>query len=205
MTDDIAYEIEKLADELGVDRKRSIGEVAKELKIETSVIRFWEEKFPQIKPEIGRGSRRYYYNKQFRILKKIKNFLYNEGYTIAGLQKLLNSKKSDSVRKEADLQEIILADSNNLDDKNIEDFLSGDFEIKRDEALFGASLEVDEKKGEEENEKKNDQLKTVNYRLKLKDFANIEIPPIDPIKKKEISSICDSIRSGLEKMKKLFA
>jgi DNA-binding transcriptional MerR regulator len=89
MLHNIAREVQKLADDLGVDRKRSIGEVAKELKVETHVIRFWEENFPQIKPEIGAGKRRYYYNKQLKILKRIKKFLYEEGYTVAGLQKLL--------------------------------------------------------------------------------------------------------------------
>ena len=106
MSEDIAWEVEKLADELGVDRKKSIGEVAKELNIETHVIRFWEENFPQIKPEIGAGKRRYYYNKQVKVLKKIKRFLYEEGYTVAGLQKLLKRRKEDA-HKEEDLETII--------------------------------------------------------------------------------------------------
>lgn len=97
---DIAREVEKLADDLGIDRKRSIGEVAKELKVETHIIRFWEEKFPQIKPEIGAGKRRYYYNKQVKVLKKIKKFLYEDGYTIAGLQKLLKKRKHDNHKGE---------------------------------------------------------------------------------------------------------
>ena len=103
---DIAREVEKLADDLGIDRKRSIGEVAKELKIETHIIRFWEEKFPQIKPEIGAGKRRYYYSKQLRILKKIKKFLYEDGYTSAGLQKLLKQRKHND-HKEEDLDVIL--------------------------------------------------------------------------------------------------
>ena len=106
MLQNIAREVQKLADDLGVDRKRSIGEVAKELKVETHVIRFWEENFPQIKPEIGVGKRRYYYNKQLKILKRIKKFLYEEGYTVAGLQKLLKKRKHDD-RKEEDLDIIL--------------------------------------------------------------------------------------------------
>ncbi len=109
MPNDIAREVEKLADDLGIDRKRSIGEVAKELKLETHVIRFWEEKFPQIKPDIGAGKRRYYYNKQLKVLKRIKQFLYEEGYTIAGLQKLLKKRKHDGY-KEEDLDIILNAD-----------------------------------------------------------------------------------------------
>lgn len=109
MPNNIAREIEKLADDLGIDRKRSIGEVAKELKLETHVIRFWEEKFPQIKPAIGAGKRRYYYNKQLKVLKRIKQFLYEEGYTIAGLQKLLKKRKDDSGHREEDLDTILNA------------------------------------------------------------------------------------------------
>ena len=106
MIHDIAKEIEKLADDLGIDRKRSIGEVARELKVETHIIRFWEEKFPQIKPEIGEGKRRYYYNKQLKILRRIKKFLYEDGYTINGLQKLLRQRKHDNYKVE-DLDVIV--------------------------------------------------------------------------------------------------
>lgn len=127
MPHDIAREIEKLADDLGVDRKRSIGDVAKELKVETHIIRFWEEKFPQIKPEIGTGQRRYYYNKQLKILKRIKKFLYEDGYTIGGLQKLLKQRKIDSY-KEEDLD--IIVNTTAPASHNLDDFIDPDLEIK---------------------------------------------------------------------------
>lgn len=126
MPNDIARELEKLADDLSADRKRSIGDVAKELKIETHVIRFWEEKFPQIKPEIGAGKRRYYYNKQLKILKKIKQFLYEEGYTIAGLQKLLKKRKQNDY-KEEDLDLILSAELLGLEKNTQENFDLDDF------------------------------------------------------------------------------
>lgn len=140
MYHDIAREIEKLADDLGVDRKRSIGDVAKELKVETHVIRFWEEKFPQIKPQIGAGKRRYYYNKQLKILKRIKQFLYDEGYTIAGLQKLL-SKRKPNLHKNEDLDVILSADISAEEKAHImnddlaanialDDFISSDFTVR---------------------------------------------------------------------------
>ncbi len=106
MSKEIAKEIEKLADDFGIDRKRSIGEIADELGVETHVIRFWEEQFPQIKPETGKGGRRYYYNKQIKVLKRIKKFLHEDGYTIAGLQKLLKKRKQESGQEE-DLDIII--------------------------------------------------------------------------------------------------
>lgn len=127
MHNDITREIEKLADDLGVDKKRSIGDVAKELNIETHIIRFWEEKFPQIQPEIGAGKRRYYYNKQLKVLKRIKKFLYEDGYTISGLQKLLKQRKADNY-KEEDL-DIIIKPSNSSSGKiqiGVDDFIQSD-------------------------------------------------------------------------------
>ncbi len=105
--ENIARELERLSDDFGFDRKRSIGEVAEELGVETHVIRFWEEQFPQIRPETGKGGRRYYYNKQIKIVKNIKKFLHEDGYTIAGLQKLLKKRKQDGGNKEGDLDIII--------------------------------------------------------------------------------------------------
>lgn len=85
-----------------IDRKRSIGEVAKEIGVETHVIRFWEDKFVQIKPEIGRGKRRYYFSDDIETLKRIKSLLYEQGYTIAGLQKLLrNPSKAENQKEQA--------------------------------------------------------------------------------------------------------
>jgi len=92
-----------------LDKKLSIGQVAKELSIPSHVVRFWETKFPaHIKPTIGKGGRRYFYSKDLVILKKVKKFLYDEGYTIAGLQKLLKNKKR-SVRG-ADAEIIVSGD-----------------------------------------------------------------------------------------------
>jgi len=131
ITHDITREIEKLADDLGVDRKRSIGDVAKELNVETHIIRFWEEKFSQIKPEIGAGKRRYYYNKQLKILKRVKKFLYEDGYTISGLQKLLKKRKPDNY-KEEDLNIISQASYEGSERKRLEigDFVSSDTNAK---------------------------------------------------------------------------
>jgi len=92
-----------------IDKKRSIGDVAEEIGLETHVIRFWESKFPQIKPQIGKGNRRYYFDKEIAVLNKIKSLLYDEGYSIAGLQKLLKKRK-DSVLKEQNL-EFLLVDA----------------------------------------------------------------------------------------------
>ena len=81
---------------------KSIGEVAKILNLvnkkkgtlNTHTIRFWEKEFKQIKPRILSGNRRYYNNETIDVLKKIKYLLKEQGMTINGVKKLLNSNKS---------------------------------------------------------------------------------------------------------------
>jgi DNA-binding transcriptional MerR regulator len=80
---------------------RSIGEVAKVLDLvnkkkgtlSTHTIRFWEKKFKQIKPKILNGNRRYYNNDTIEVLKKVKYLLKDQGMTINGAKKVLNSDK----------------------------------------------------------------------------------------------------------------
>ena len=80
---------------------KSIGEVAKILELvnkkkgtlNTHTIRFWEKQFKQIKPKILNGNRRYYNNDIIEVLKKVKYLLKDQGMTIIGVKKVLNSNK----------------------------------------------------------------------------------------------------------------
>ena len=71
---------------------RTIAEVAEKLGVATHVLRFWETKFPQIKPMKRNGGRRYYRPDDVEIVKIIKTFLYEKRYTIEGVQKLFKEK-----------------------------------------------------------------------------------------------------------------
>ena len=81
---------------------KTIGEVAKILdlknksgqKTPTHTIRFWEKEFKQIKPKVLTGNRRYYDKTNINLLKKIKFLLKDQGMTINGVKKLLNSSYS---------------------------------------------------------------------------------------------------------------
>jgi DNA-binding transcriptional MerR regulator len=68
---------------------RTIGEVAGDLDLPTHVLRFWESKFVQLKPLKRRGGRRYYRPEDIALLRRIRQCLYQDGYTIRGVQKLL--------------------------------------------------------------------------------------------------------------------
>jgi DNA-binding transcriptional MerR regulator len=93
---------------------RTISEVADELDVPQHVLRFWESKFPQVKPLKRGGGRRYYRPEDVALLRRIRDLLYSEGYTIKGVQKLLregghkdtasNSVKAEPVEVEAEAQ-----------------------------------------------------------------------------------------------------
>jgi DNA-binding transcriptional MerR regulator len=68
---------------------RTISEVADELHIPQHVLRFWETRFPQVKPLKRGGGRRYYRPDDIALLRSISHLLYIQGYTIKGVQRLL--------------------------------------------------------------------------------------------------------------------
>ena len=68
---------------------RTISEVATILNVPQHVLRFWESKFQQIRPLKRGGGRRYYRPEDVDLLTNIKDLLYNQGFTIRGVQKLL--------------------------------------------------------------------------------------------------------------------
>ena len=74
---------------------RTISEVAEDLDLPQHVLRFWETRFPQIKPLKRGGGRRYYRPGDVDLLKGIRHLLYGEGYTIKGVQRIL---KTEGVR-----------------------------------------------------------------------------------------------------------
>ena len=84
-----------------VSAYKTIGEVVKLIGLKTKkgqstpthTIRYWEKEFKQIKPKILNGNRRYYDEKNIRLLKKVYFLLKEQGMTINGVKKLLNNKE----------------------------------------------------------------------------------------------------------------
>lgn len=68
---------------------RTISEVSGELDVPQHVLRFWETKFSQVRPLKRAGGRRYYRPEDIALLRRIRDLLYAEGYTIKGVQRLL--------------------------------------------------------------------------------------------------------------------
>ena len=81
------------------DAFRTISEVAEEMDLPQHVLRFWETRFPQIKPLKRGGGRRYYRPEDVGLLRAVKQLLYGEGYTIKGVQKLLREQGAAAVAR----------------------------------------------------------------------------------------------------------
>ena len=89
MSDDIAEGEGRTRPRKAPTAFRTISEVADDLQIPQHVLRFWETKFPQLKPLKRGGGRRYYRPEDIALLKRISDLLYTQGYTIKGVQRLL--------------------------------------------------------------------------------------------------------------------
>ena len=73
---------------------RTISEVSDDLNVPQHVLRFWETRFNQVRPLKRGGGRRYYRPEDVVLLRRIQKLLYEEGYTIKGVQKLLREGRS---------------------------------------------------------------------------------------------------------------
>ena len=90
---------------------RTISEAAGELELPQHVLRFWETKFPHIRPLKRGGGRRYYRPEDLLLLRRIRDLLYDDGYTIKGVQKLLrrnDGKKSATAADDSQREGIVL-------------------------------------------------------------------------------------------------
>ncbi len=89
---------------------RTISEAAGELKLPQHVLRFWETKFPHIRPLKRGGGRRYYRPEDLLLLRRIRDLLYDDGYTIKGVQKLLrrNDGKTPGTDDDSQREGIVL-------------------------------------------------------------------------------------------------
>jgi DNA-binding transcriptional MerR regulator len=78
------------------DAFRTIGELSADLGVAQHILRYWETKFPQLRPLQRAGNRRYYRPADVALARRIHRLLNEEGYTVKGVQKLLRSKGETS-------------------------------------------------------------------------------------------------------------
>lgn len=78
---------------------RNISEVSEELGVKKHVLRFWETRFPQLKPMKRGGGRRYYRPADMELLRGIRRLLQSEGYSVRGVQKILREGGIEDVKR----------------------------------------------------------------------------------------------------------
>src|SRR5579863_5979571 len=79
------------------DRGLKIGEAARDLGVETYVLRFWETQFPILKPHHSRSKHRFYTDRDMQVLRVIKRLLHNERFTIAGANRVIKDTGVDAL------------------------------------------------------------------------------------------------------------
>ncbi len=108
---------------------RTISEVADDLHIPQHVLRFWETKFPQVRPMKRGGGRRYYRPDDIALLRRISDLLYIQGYTIKGVQRLLREgggQLSDDIPPApAEERAAAEAENDNMNDEQTELLIPG--------------------------------------------------------------------------------
>jgi len=80
---------------------RTIGELAQEIGRPQHILRYWETRFPQLRPLTRAGNRRYYRPEDVALVRRIHDLLSNQGYTIRGVQKLLVAEKGSRTARAA--------------------------------------------------------------------------------------------------------
>jgi DNA-binding transcriptional MerR regulator len=85
----------------------TIGELSQELGVPQHILRYWETRFPQLRPMQRAGNRRYYRPEDVALVRRIHRLLNQEGYTVRGVQKLLRDKEAQAVEVAAAARETV--------------------------------------------------------------------------------------------------
>lgn len=118
------------------DAFRTISEVADDLDLPQHVLRFWETRFPQVKPLKRGGGRRFYRPDDIDLLKGIRRLLYGEGYTIKGVQRILKEggvRSVQSMGRGGDVAAVRAASGSQIYDVSGEDAVHSGGEDEEDE------------------------------------------------------------------------
>jgi DNA-binding transcriptional MerR regulator len=122
--------MEKTLPPIPAKRYFTIGEVGDLCGVKPHVLRYWEQEFTQLRPMKRRGNRRYYQHHEVLMIRRIRDLLYDQGFTISGarnkMQELLQSERDRKRSGEVMLEgvEVIEMDADDMDD--IEALMSGD-------------------------------------------------------------------------------
>ena len=108
----------------------TIGEVAELCGVKPHVLRYWEQEFTQLKPVKRRGNRRYYQHHEVLLIRRIRELLYEQGFTISGARNRLDGPDGDDFKPDADSSSVKSAKvATQSNDNNSFDFASVKVEL----------------------------------------------------------------------------
>ncbi|MDR7305369.1 MerR family transcriptional regulator [Rhodoferax saidenbachensis] len=115
--------MEKTLPPIPAKRYFTIGEVGDLCGVKPHVLRYWEQEFTQLRPMKRRGNRRYYQHHEVLMIRRIRDLLYDQGFTISGarnkMQELLQSERDKKRNGEVMLEGLEVVE---VDDMDLEDF-----------------------------------------------------------------------------------
>ena len=121
--------MEKALPQIPAKRYFTIGEVGDLCGVKPHVLRYWEQEFTQLRPMKRRGNRRYYQHHEVLMIRKIRDLLYDQGFTISGarnkMQELLQLERDKKRNGEVMLEGVEVIE---LSDSVLEDFDDSQFE-----------------------------------------------------------------------------
>ncbi len=88
----------------------TIGEVSELCRVKPHVLRYWEQEFTQLKPIKRRGNRRYYQHHEVLLVRRIRELLYEQGFTISGARNRLEGGRNNGRRTAVQAAELSLSD-----------------------------------------------------------------------------------------------
>jgi DNA-binding transcriptional MerR regulator len=94
--------LEKALPQIPAKRYFTIGEVAELCQVKPYVLRYWEQEFTQLKPMKRRGNRRYYQHHEVLLIRRIRDLLYEQGFTISGARNQLGEAAAGERRNGSD-------------------------------------------------------------------------------------------------------
>jgi DNA-binding transcriptional MerR regulator len=120
----------------------TIGEVSDLCDVKPHVLRYWEQEFAQLKPMKRRGNRRYYQHHEVLMIRRIRDLLYDQGFTISGARNKLH-ELIQAEREKRKSGEVMLDGIDVLDDATDSDFAASDFDAAEDLDAEASSVDFD--------------------------------------------------------------
>ncbi|CAI3932605.1 DNA-binding transcriptional regulator [Commensalibacter communis] len=152
---------------------RTISEVAEEIHVPQHVLRFWETRFKQVQPVKRSGGRRYYRSEDITLLQYISELLYTQGYTIKGVQRLLDEDFSKFTVQNELVEEEATEVSTALTHE----------EVKEEENYFSDSAEINEQFIQHEENNADEMIRLKEQNVLLTQFLRAVLDELQELRK----------------------